>query len=190
MVESYENSIYICTLLQDLAFQYTRDFGLLFSWCNSPQWARAPSLSRLYDHARRRTTVGRTPLDEWSAWHRDLCLVAYETHKRQLFILLAGFKPEITAREEPDNHALGSVANWDRQTSPMGTSSLDLFSIYPVQKNKLFQNWCCNVRQVQQLDVRMYRTYKVIYIYSSQLIIILLSLSLLFISCEKYSTFW
>jgi len=30
----------------------------------SPQWAMASSLSRFLDHTQRRTTVGRTPLDE------------------------------------------------------------------------------------------------------------------------------
>jgi hypothetical protein len=30
----------------------------------APQWARAPSFTRFLDHIKRRTTVGRTPLDE------------------------------------------------------------------------------------------------------------------------------
>jgi len=34
------------------------------------------------DHTRRRTTVGRTPLDEWSARRRDLCLTTHDTHNR------------------------------------------------------------------------------------------------------------
>jgi len=33
-------------------------------WRNSPQWARASSFTRVLDHTQRRTTVGRTPLDE------------------------------------------------------------------------------------------------------------------------------
>ena len=36
-----------------------------------PQWARASSFTGFLDHAQRRTTVGRTPLDEWSARLRD-----------------------------------------------------------------------------------------------------------------------
>ena len=31
---------------------------------NSPQWAKASSLSRIHDHTQRHTTVGSTPLDE------------------------------------------------------------------------------------------------------------------------------
>jgi hypothetical protein len=30
----------------------------------APQWARASSFTRFIDHTQRRTTVGRTPLDE------------------------------------------------------------------------------------------------------------------------------
>jgi len=35
-----------------------------FVWHNSPQWARTSSFTRFLDHTQRRTTVGRTPLDE------------------------------------------------------------------------------------------------------------------------------
>jgi len=30
----------------------------------------------------RRTTLGRTPLDEWSAWRTDLYLTTHNTHKK------------------------------------------------------------------------------------------------------------
>jgi hypothetical protein len=33
-------------------------------WRDSPQWARASSFTKFLDHTQRRTTVGRTPLDE------------------------------------------------------------------------------------------------------------------------------
>ena len=46
---------------------------------NSPQWAMASSLSRFLDHTQRRTTVGRTPLDEWKARLRDLYLTTHTT---------------------------------------------------------------------------------------------------------------
>jgi hypothetical protein len=52
-------------------------------WCDSPQWARASSFTRFLDHTQRRTTVGRTPLDEWSARRRDLYLTTHNTHNRQ-----------------------------------------------------------------------------------------------------------
>jgi choline dehydrogenase-like flavoprotein len=44
----------------------TGNVGRLFIcfWCDSLQWARASSFTRFLDHTQRRTTVGRTTLDE------------------------------------------------------------------------------------------------------------------------------
>ena len=39
-------------------------FVCLFLARQPPQWARASSFTRFLDHTQRRTTVGRTPLDE------------------------------------------------------------------------------------------------------------------------------
>ena len=36
------------------------------------------------DHTQRRSTVGRTPLDEWSTRRRDLYLTTHDTHNRQI----------------------------------------------------------------------------------------------------------
>ena len=52
-------------------------------WRDSPQWAMASSFTRFLDQTQRRTTVGRTPLDEWSSRHRDLYLTTHNTHNRQ-----------------------------------------------------------------------------------------------------------
>ena len=40
------------------------------------------SFTRFLYHTQRRTTVGRTPLDEWSARRRDLYLTTHNTHNR------------------------------------------------------------------------------------------------------------
>jgi len=48
----------------------------------APQWARAFSFTRFLDHTQRRTTVSRTPLDEWSARRRDLNLTTHNTHNK------------------------------------------------------------------------------------------------------------
>ena len=39
-------------------------FNLFFSWRCGPTRAMASSVTRFLDHTKRRTTVGRTPLDE------------------------------------------------------------------------------------------------------------------------------
>ena len=53
------------------------------------------------DHTQRRSTVGRTPLDEWSARRRDLYLTTHDTHNRQMSIPPVGFEPKISAGERP-----------------------------------------------------------------------------------------
>ena len=53
------------------------------------------------DHTQRRTTVGRTPLDERSARRRDLYLTTHDTHSRQISMLPVGFEPTISAGERP-----------------------------------------------------------------------------------------
>ena len=53
------------------------------------------------DHTQRRTAVGRTPLDEWSARRRDLYLTTHDTHNRQISMPPVGFEPTISAGERP-----------------------------------------------------------------------------------------
>jgi hypothetical protein len=53
------------------------------------------------DHTQRLTTVGRTPLDERSARHRDLYLTTRDTHNRQIYMPPVGFEPTISAGERP-----------------------------------------------------------------------------------------
>jgi hypothetical protein len=48
-------------------------------WRNSQKWVRASSFTGFLDHTQRRTTVGRTPLDKWSARHRDFYLTTHNT---------------------------------------------------------------------------------------------------------------
>jgi hypothetical protein len=59
-----------------------------------PAWAMASSLTRFCDHTQRRAIVDRTPLDEWSALHRDLYTLQ---HTQQTNI-----------------HALGGIRTHDR----------------------------------------------------------------------------
>ena len=49
------------------------------------------------DHTQRRSTVGRTPLDECSARRRDLYLTTHDTHNRQISMPSVGFEPKFSA---------------------------------------------------------------------------------------------
>jgi len=68
------------------------------------------------DHTQRRTTVGGTPLDEWSARRRDLYLRTHDTHNRQISMPPVGFEPTISAGERP-HFAIRCVLYWCPKTS-------------------------------------------------------------------------
>jgi hypothetical protein len=53
------------------------------------------------DHTKRRSTVGRTPLDDRSARRRDLCLTTHDTHNRQISMPPVGFEPTVSVGERP-----------------------------------------------------------------------------------------
>ena len=62
------------------------------------------------DHTQRRTTVGKTPLDERSALRRDLYLTTHNTHNRQISMTPVGFEPTISAGERPQTYAFDRAA--------------------------------------------------------------------------------
>jgi hypothetical protein len=81
------------------------------------------SLTRFLDQTKRRTTVGRTPLDEWSARRRDLYLTTHNTHNRQTSMPPAVFETTISAGERPQTYAL------DRAVTGTGSNYPLLFNI-------------------------------------------------------------
>ena len=64
------------------------------------------------DHTQGRSTVGRTPLDEWSARRRDLYLTTHDTHNRQISMPPVGFEPTISAGER--QQAAHLLRSWIR----------------------------------------------------------------------------
>ena len=62
------------------------------------------------DHTLRRSTVGRTPLDEGSARRRDLYLTTHSTHNRQTSMPPVGFEHTISAGEQPQTFVLDRAA--------------------------------------------------------------------------------
>ena len=64
------------------------------------------SFLRFLDHTQRRSTVGKTPLDEWSARRKDLYLTTHNTHNRQTSMPPVGFEPTISAGERPQTYTL------------------------------------------------------------------------------------
>jgi hypothetical protein len=62
------------------------------------------------DHTQAHTSVGRTPLDEGSARHRDLYPTTQTLYKRQISMLPVGFEPAIPSSAPPQTHALDRAA--------------------------------------------------------------------------------
>ena len=81
-----------------------------FLWRCDPTRIMASSFTRFLDYTQRRTTVGRTAPDEWSARRRDLYLTTHNTHNRQISMPLVGFEPTISAGERPQTYALDHAA--------------------------------------------------------------------------------
>ena len=79
-------------------------------WRCCPTRARASSFLRFLYHPQRRITVGRTPLDEWSARRRDLYLTTHNTHNRRTSMPPVGFEPTISTGERPQIYALDRAA--------------------------------------------------------------------------------
>ena len=65
------------------------------------------------------TTLGRTPLEEWSARRRDLYLTTHNTHKKHAYMVPAGFEPVIPASEWPQTHA--------QTARPLGPAPIPLY---------------------------------------------------------------
>jgi len=84
------------------------DFFLL--WRCDPKRVMAFSFLMFLDHTQRRTTVGRTSLDEWSARRRDLYLTTHNTHNRQTTMPPVGFEPTISVGKRPQTYALERAA--------------------------------------------------------------------------------
>ena len=93
-------------LMKDTLVQIYFIYLFIFLWRFGLKRAMASSFMRFLDHTQRRTTVGRTPLDQWSGRLRDLSLTIHSTHNKQTSMLPAGFEPVISAGERSQHHAL------------------------------------------------------------------------------------
>ena len=69
------------------------------SWLDRPSGPRPPHCWG-FEIRLRHTTLGRTPLDDWSISRRALHLTTHNIHKRQTSIPLAGFEPAIPVSEK------------------------------------------------------------------------------------------
>ena len=86
----------------------------------------ASSFLRFLDHTQRPTTVGRTPLDEWSARSRDLYLTTHNTHNRQHIHAPGGIRThDLSRRAATDLRPRGQ---WDRQQNQLDALISQIYS--------------------------------------------------------------
>jgi len=124
--KSYKRCLLNECLRDKLPLQWTYAKIFVCFWRDSPQWARASSYTRFLDHTQRRTAVGRTPLDEWSA--------RFTQHSQQKKSMPpVGFEPTISAVERPQTYAL------ERAATGTGTQIIER-TIY-ISWNRM-QHWC------------------------------------------------
>ena len=101
-----------------------------------PRGSWPPHSWGFLDHTQWRTTVGRTPLDKWSARRRDLYLTTQNTHNRQTSMPPVGFESTISTAKRPQTYSLDRAATWTdchalyisliNNTVIMGQLSLDI----------------------------------------------------------------
>jgi hypothetical protein len=77
---------------------------LFFLWRCDPTRVMTFSFLKILDHIQRRTTVGRTSLEEWSAHRRDLYLTTQHSHQKNIHAL-GGIRPrDLSRRAAADPH--------------------------------------------------------------------------------------
>ena len=104
------------------------------------------------DHTQRRTTVDRTPLDEWSARRRDPYLTTHNIQNGVTSTPPAEFEPTISAGERPQNNASACTATGTR-TNKYTCIKYELSHII---NYRLFFNGFCGHYQVAHVIASCY----------------------------------
>ena len=111
-----------------------------------------------WSHSIRHTTLGRIPLDKWSARRIDLHLITHNTHKRWISMTPAGSEPAIPVSERTQTHALNravTVIGTERRYSYIFhyCSSLSRFYYLYMSRYIKFSNYeLTYVEQITQIN--------------------------------------
>jgi hypothetical protein len=104
---------HVLSRIQEIAFlsmSFVAALSIFSNGATAPSGPGSPHY-RGFTITFRHTTLGRNPLDEWSARRRDLYLTTHNTDKRQTSMPSAGFEPTIPASERPQTHTLNRAAS-------------------------------------------------------------------------------
>jgi len=110
------------------------------------QWARVSSFTRFIDHTQR-TTIGRTPLDEWSTSPRDLCLTTHNSHQTNIHAP-GEIRTHNLSRRAAADLRLRPRAHWERSDSfiiviKTKGDKLNLFIIWLLLQTHRFWKQIC-----------------------------------------------
>ena len=116
-----------------------------YPWFSGPIRAMASFFFEFLVHRQRHTTVGRTPLDEWSARRRDLYLTTHNTHNWPTPMPPVGFEPTISAGEWQQTYAL------DRAATGIGSWRTYLLT-YSMQHSPSWEaNWFAASQEIPRI---------------------------------------
>ena len=107
-----------CRSRQSILYETVRNGGyLMFLFRRSgfhppPSGPWPPSFTRFLDHTQRRTTIGKIPLDKWSASRCELYLTTHDTHDRHAS---GGIRTHNLSRRATADPSLSPCGHWDRQ---------------------------------------------------------------------------
>jgi len=90
--------IYVCVCV--CVYIYIYIYFFFWDSAAAPSWSGLPH-SRRFTITLRHTTLGKTPMDGWSARRRDLCLTIHIRYQTKASLHLAGFEPAILTNERP-----------------------------------------------------------------------------------------
>ena len=95
--------------------EYIYIYIFFFFWARQPPCGPGPPHSQgFYITHKRRTTVGRSPLDEWSARRRDLYLTTRNTQNRQTSMPPSVIRTHDISRRAAADLRLRPRGHWDR----------------------------------------------------------------------------
>jgi hypothetical protein len=143
-----KNTLHTPLIYQSIFFQILlEDYGWshpLFLWNFDPILGHGLSFRGFVNTLMGHTTLGRTPLDEWSARRRNLYLTTRNTHMKQTSMTPAGFEPAIPESERPQTHSLhGAVSGTSilRYLLTLLYSKIHNICILCMYKMRGFQNY-------------------------------------------------
>ena len=131
---------------------------------DSPHWVRASSFTRFLSHTQRRTTVGSTPLDEWSARRRGFYLRTRNTQHTNIHHP-SEIRTHNLSRRAAADLRLRPRSHWDRQIhltqrAISGRVAIinqlpSIYSLKSLDSNQVHHNYGQNIISTRQPDRTM-----------------------------------